>query len=138
MLVPAALQPGTTSALYAPAPLLSEAAAVQPAPQAGAPLVMGAKPSQVGAQFAIRAQLLQVGAPLVMDAQPVQVGAQYAAYAQPVAQVGAPFAVYAKLATPAGAQPGALAADWDKEDSNALLMLASRARFSELAGNKIR
>ena len=30
------------------------------------------------------------------------------------------------------------AADWDKDDANALLKLASRARFSELAGNKIR
>ena len=98
VVVPAALLPGTTSALYAPAPRLSEAAAVQPA-------------LQVGAQFAMCAQPLQVGAPLVMGAQPSQGGAQYAAYAQPVEQVGAPFGVCAQLATPAGAQPGALAAD---------------------------
>ena len=136
--VPAALQPGTTSALYAPAPLLPEAAAMQPALQVGAPLVISAQPSQVGAQFAMCAQPLQVKAPLIMGAQPTQDGAQYAAGAQPVAQLGALFAVCAQLATPAGAQPGALAADWDKEDVNALLKLASRARFCESAGNKIR
>ena len=39
---------------------------------------------------------------------------------------------------PVGAQPEMFAADWDKDDANALLKLASRARFSELAGNKIR
>ena len=111
-MVPAALQPGTTSALYVPAPFLSEAAAVQPALQVEEPLVMGGPPSQVGAQ--------------------------YAAGDQPVAQVGAPFAVCAQLATPAGAQHGALAADWKKEDVNALLKLASRARFCKSAGNKIR
>ena len=98
VVVPAALQPGTTSALYAPAPRLSEAAAVQPA-------------LQVGAQFAMCDQPLQVGATLVMGAQPSQGGAQYAAYAQLVAQVKAPFAVCAQLATPAGAQPRALASD---------------------------
>ena len=48
------------------------------------------------------------------------------------------FAVCAKLATPAGAQPGAFAADSDKKDANALLKLASRARFCESTGNKIR
>ena len=124
---------------------------MQPAPQVGTPLVMGAQPfqaaaqyaasaqtvAQVGAQFAMCAQPLQVGAPLVMGAQSSQGGAQYAAGAQPVAQMGAPFAVRAHLATPAGAQPGALAADWDKEDANGLLKLASRARFCESAGNKI-
>ena len=36
VVVPAALQPGTTSALYASAPLQFEAAAVQPASQVGA------------------------------------------------------------------------------------------------------
>ena len=75
------------------------------------------------------AQPLQVGAQFAMGGQPVQAGAQYAVGAQPVAQVGAPFAVCAQLATSAGAQPGALAADLDKEDANALLKLASRARF---------
>ena len=30
------------------------------------------------------------------------------------------------------------AADWDEKDANALLKLESRARFSELVGNKIR
>ena len=74
---------------------------------------MGAQPVQVGAQFA--------------GAHPSQAEAQYVAGAQPVAQVGAPFAVCAQLATPVGAQPGALAADWDKEDVNTLLKLASRA-----------
>ena len=39
---------------------------------------------------------------------------------------------------PAGAQPGALAADWDDKDTNTLLKLASRPRFCELTGNKIR
>ena len=73
-----------------------------------------------------------------MGAQPSKVEAQFAINAQPVAQVGAPFAVCAQLATPAGAQPGAVAADWDKEDANALIKLASRARFCESAGNKIR
>ena len=57
------------------------------------------------------AQPLQVGAPLVMGAQPSQGRAQYVAGAQPVAQMGAPFAVCAQLATPAGVQPGALAAN---------------------------
>ena len=84
------------------------------------------------------AQPLQVGAPLAMGARPSQGGAQYAAGPQPVVQVGAPFAVCAQLATPTGAQPEALAADWDKEDANALLKLASSARFCESAGNKIR
>ena len=73
-----------------------------------------------------------------MGAQPVQADTQYAAGAQPVAQVGAPFAVCAQLATPAGAQPRALAADWDRENANALLKLASSARICESAGNKIR
>ena len=36
-----------------------------------------------------------------------------------------------------GAQSSEFAADWDEKDANALLKLASRARFSELAGNKI-
>ena len=84
------------------------------------------------------AQLSQAGAPLGMRAHPSQAGAQYVAGAQPVAQVGALFAVCAQLATPAGTQPGALAADWDKEDANALLKLARGARFCESAGNKIR
>ena len=57
--VPAALQSGTTSALYAPAPLLFEAAAVQPA-------------LQVGDQFA-SAHPSQIEAPLSMAAKPVQV-----------------------------------------------------------------
>ena len=86
--------------------------------QVGAPLSMGAHPFQVGAQFD-GVQPSQVRAPLV-------------------AQFGAPFVAYAQLATPAGAQPGALASDWDKEDSNALLKLASRPHFCESAGNKIR
>ena len=66
-------------------------------------------------------------------------GAQPSQAAAPlVAQLGAPFVANAQLATPVGAQPGALAADWDKEDFNALLKLASRACFCESAGNKIR
>ena len=73
-----------------------------------------------------------------MGAQPSQGKAQYAACAQPVAQVGAPIAVCAQLATSAWAQPGVLAADWDKENANELLKLASRARFCESAVNKIR
>ena len=89
VVVPAVLQLGTTSALYAPAPLQFEAASVQPASQviaqfagaypsqAGAPLGMGAQPVQVGAQFA-GAHPTQAGAPLSMGAQPVQVGAQFA------------------------------------------------------------
>ena len=96
---------------------------------------------QVRTQFAMCAQPLQVGAPIVMGAQPSQGKAQYAVGAQPVAQtsqMGAPFAVCAQLATPAGAQPKALAADWDKEDTNALLKLAHRARFCESAGTKIK
>ena len=138
VMVPAALQPGTTSALYSPAPLLPEAAAMQPALQGGPPFVMGAQFSQVGAQFAMCAQPLQAGTPLAISAQPSQGGAQYAVSAQQVAQVGAPFAVCAQLATPAGAQPGALAADWEKKDANALLKLESRARFCESAGYKIK
>ena len=55
-----------------------------------------------------------------------------------VAQFGAPFVVDDQLATPARAQPGALAADWDDKDTNTLLKLASRARFCKSAGNKIR
>ena len=39
---------------------------------------------------------------------------------------------------PVGAQPDMFAADWDKDDANALLKLASKARFSKLAGNKIK
>ena len=73
-----------------------------------------------------------------MGAQPVQAGAKYVAGAQTVAQLGAPFAVCAQIATPVGAQPRALAADCDKKDANALLKLASRARFCESDGNKIR
>ena len=52
--------------------------------------------------------------------------------------MGAPFAVCAQLATEAEAQPGVLDADSDKKDVNALLKLASRARFCESAGNKIK
>ena len=111
--------------MFAPAPLLSEAAAVQHA-------------LQVGAQFEMCAQPLQAGSPLVMGAQPVQAGAQYAAGAKRVPQVGAPFAVCAQLATPAKAQPGALAADWNKKDANELLKLANCARFCESTGNKIK
>ena len=88
------------------------------ASQVEPPLSMGAQPFQVGAQFE-GTQFSQVTAPLV-------------------AQLGAPFVANAQLATPVGAQPGALAADWDKEDCNALLKLASRARFCESAGFKIR
>ena len=77
-MVPAALQPGTTSALYAPAPLLSESASIQPASQVGASLVMGAQLSQVGAPVAMNPQPSQVGTPLVMGAQLSQVGAKYA------------------------------------------------------------
>ena len=76
VVVPDALQPGTTSALYATAPLLPEAAAMQPALQVGAPLVMGAQPSQAGAQYASCAQpVAQVGEQSLMSAQPLQVGA---------------------------------------------------------------
>ena len=84
------------------------------------------------------AQPFQVGAQLAMGAQPFQAGAQYVVGARPVAQVGAPFAVCATPATPVGAQPEMFAADWDEKDANALLKLASRARFSEFSGNKIR
>ena len=55
-----------------------------------------------------------------------------------VAQLGASFVVDAQLAMPAVAQPGALAADLDDKDTNTLLKLASRARFSKVAGDKIR
>ena len=67
-----------------------------------------------------------------MSAHPSQVTAPL------VAQFGAPLVVDAQLAMPAGAQPGALAADWGDKETNTLLKLASRARFSELAGIKIR
>ena len=73
-----------------------------------------------------------------MGAQPVKAGAQYVAGARPVAQVGAPFALCAQFAMPAGAQTGALAADWDKGDANALLKLESLARFCEWASKKIK
>ena len=73
-----------------------------------------------------------------MGAQPRQAGAQYVVGARPVAQVGSPFAVCAPPATPVVAQPEMFAADWDEKDAIALLKLASRARFSELAGKKIR
>ena len=136
----AGAQPSQVGALFAGAHILQVGALLgmgaQPT-QAGAPLGMGAQLVLVGAQFA-GAQPLQAEAPFVMGAQPSQAGAQYVAGAQPVAQVGAPFAVCAQLVTPAGAQPGALAADWDKENANAMLKLASRAHFCESAGNKIR
>ena len=70
-----------------------------------------------------------------MSAQPSQSGAQYAECAKPVVQMGSPFAACALLATIAGLQPEALAADGDKHDATALLKLASRARFCESAGN---
>ena len=73
-----------------------------------------------------------------MGAQPLQAEAQYVIGAWPVVQVGAPFAVCAPHATPVGTQPNMFAADWDKDNANALLKLSSKARFSELAGNKIK
>ena len=79
---------------------------------------MGAKPTQVGA-------------PRSMGAHPSQVTTPF------VAQFGAPCVVNAQFATPAGAQHGALAVDWDDKDTNTLPKLASRARFCELAGNMI-
>ena len=57
---------------------------------------------------------------------------------QPARLVGAPFAACAQPAMPVGAQPEMFAADGDKDNANALLKLSSRARFSELAGKKIR
>ena len=119
--------------------------------QVGAPLKMGAqvvcegvhvavctqRDFVAGAPLAMCAQSFQVDAPLAMGAQPHQAGAQYVVSARQVAQVGAPFAVCALPATPVGAQPEMFAAEWDKDDANALLKLASRARFSEWAGNKI-
>ena len=63
------------------------------------------------------AQSTQVGAPLDMGDQRFQVGAQFEsaqpsqAVAPPVTQLGTPCVVNAQFATPAGAQPGALAAD---------------------------
>ena len=84
-------------------------------PQLKAPLSMGTHPYQVGAQFK-GAQLSQAVAPFV-------------------AQLGASCVVNAQFTTPAGAQPEALAADWDEKDTNTLLKLASRARFYESAGN---
>ena len=144
-MVPAALQPGTTSALYASEPLHFESAVVQPASQAGAPLSMGAHFSQAGAPLSMGAHQSQAEAPLSMGAHQSQVGAPLSMGAHPsqvtaplVAQFLAPFVVDAQLAMLAGAQPGALAADWDDKDTNTLLKLASRARFCELAGNKIR
>ena len=131
VVVPAALQQGTTSALFASAPLHFKAAAVQPASQVGTPLSMGAHPSQAGAPLSMGANPFQVGAQFE-GAQPSQAAAPF------VAQFGAPCVVNAQLATPVDAQPKALAADWDKKDSNALLKLASRPRFCESAGNKIR
>ena len=100
--------------------------------QAGAPLSMGAHPSQAGATLSMAAHPSQLGAPLSMDAHPSQVTAPL------VAQFGAPFVVDAQLATLAGAQPGAVAADLDDKNTNTLLKLASRAPFCELAGNKIK
>ena len=189
VVVPAAVQPGISSALYASASLQFEAAVVQPASQvgaqfvgayflqaaaplsisaqtlqagaplsisaqpsqvgaplgksahashAGAPLGMGANPSQAKAPLGMGAQFSQAGSPLGISAHPSQATAQYVAGAQPVAQVRAPFAFCAQLATPAEAQPGALAADYNKEDTNALLRLATLARFCESAGTKIR
>ena len=38
----------------------------------------------------------------------------------------------------AGAQSAELAADWDNKDTNTLLKLSSRARFSEASCNKIK
>ena len=114
-------------------------------PQLGAPLCMGAHQSQAEAPLSMGAHQSQAGAPLSLGAHPSHLGAPLSMGAhpsqvttQPVAQFGAPFVVDAQLATPAGAQPGALAADWDDKDINTLLKLASRARFSELTGNTIR
>ena len=93
---------------------------------------MGAHPSQLGEPLSMGAHPSQLGAPLSMGAHSSQVTTPL------VAQFGTPFVVDAQFAKPAGAQPGALAADWDDKDTNMLLKLASRARFSEVAGNKIR
>ena len=104
--------------------------------QLGAPLNMGAHPSQAGAPFSMGAHPSQLGAPLSISDHPSQLGAPLSigAYSSQVtallvAQFGAPFLVDAQLATPAGAQPGALAADWDDKDIYTLLKLASRPRF---------
>ena len=108
--------------------------------QAGPQFALCAYPAlQVKSPFAIGAQFaLKVGAPLVISAQSVQGKAQYSVCVQLVVQLGAPFAVCAPPAMPVGVQPEMFAADLDKDDANALLKLARKARFSELAGNKIR
>ena len=81
----------------------------------------------------------QAGAQFALCAHPAfQVGETLAVSAQPALQAGAPLAMGAQPAMPVGAQPEMFAADWDKDDANALVKLASRARFSELAGNKIK
>ena len=111
VVVPAALQPGTTSALYKTAPIQFESVALQPASYAVAPLSMGAHPSQVGAQFAgahpshagaplsMGAHPLQAGAPLSMGAQPVQAEAHYVAGAHRVKTINKPVRVQRELRT---------------------------------------
>ena len=122
-MVPAALEPGTTSALFVSAPYQFQAAAVQPASQAGAPLSinahlsdagaplsMGAHPSQAVAPLCMGAHASEIRAPLSMGAHPFQVGAQFEnaqlsqAAAPLVAQLGTPFFANAHLATPVEAQ----------------------------------
>ena len=73
-----------------------------------------------------------------MKAQPRKAKAQYFLGARLAAQVGAPFDMCAPPTTPVKAQPEIFAFDWDEKNANVLLKLASRARFSELTGNKIR
>ena len=118
VVVPAVLQLGTTSALYAPAlpatsqhttrsqlaPYQLEAAVVQPAAH-GAPAAQGAQPTRIlGAPAAHGAHLIRiVGAHFVSCAQPVvAAGAQFASCAQPVFAAGAQFAVCAPTVSQVG------------------------------------
>ena len=49
-----------------------------------------------------------------------------------------PPVVGAQLVMPASAQSAELAADWDDKNTNTLLKLSSRARYSEASGHKIK
>ena len=126
VMVPAGVQPGTTSAL--PVPALS-------AKPCSTTL---AQPARLQFEAALMQTATQVKAPAAQDAHyAFQPEAPFAC-AQPFTQVGAHFAACDQFVQPVGAQPVAFAADCDEKDANALLKLASRELFSERTGNKIR
>ena len=96
------------------------------------------QPARLQLKAALMQTATEVGAPAAQDAHYVfQPGAPFAC-AQPFTQVGAFFVVCIQPVQLVGARPVAFAVDWDEKDANALLKLASRARFSEATGIKIR